>query len=147
MFLCGTFNTAVDSKNRVRLPAKLKADLGDKYILMPGMGGCIYVIREDQPQVILNTLTANESIDPERERMHRALLSQCSNVDADVQGRFTLPSNLVKYSGITGEVVIVGNVTKAEIWSAELYNAQGISTPTPETVTGLYSALNSTIAK
>ncbi len=142
MFLCGKFTTAVDSKNRVRLPAKLKSELGDKYILMPGMEGCIYVVREDQPQVILNILSGSESVDPAKEKILRELLSQCSSVDADVQGRFTLPTNLIQYAGITGEIEIVGNVTKAEIWATDRWNSNN-TVATPQSITELYSALNS----
>ncbi len=142
MFLCGKFTTTIDSKKRVRLPAKLKADLGERYILMPGMEGCIYVVREDQPQVMLSILSSSESADPAKESILRKLVSQCSSVEADVQGRFTLPANLVKYAGISDSVEIVGNITKAEIWSTERWDSQNVE-DTPQSITDMYAALNS----
>ncbi|MBQ8433370.1 MAG: cell division/cell wall cluster transcriptional repressor MraZ, partial [Clostridia bacterium] len=39
MFLVGNQQHALDDKNRIRLPAKFREQLGSSYILMPGTNG------------------------------------------------------------------------------------------------------------
>ena len=43
MFLLGNFQHTLDDKNRIRLPSKLRDQMGDKYVVMPGLNGCIAV--------------------------------------------------------------------------------------------------------
>ncbi len=119
MFLLGNFQHQLDDKNRIRLPAKFRADLGDKYILMPGTGGCIYVYKADETQKILATLNDMQSMDPVKEEWIRSLVSEGCSVDADSQGRFVLPSNLQEIAGINKDVRVVGSISKVELWSEE----------------------------
>ncbi|HIT77746.1 MAG TPA: division/cell wall cluster transcriptional repressor MraZ [Candidatus Limihabitans stercoravium] len=119
MFLLGNFQHQLDDKNRIRLPAKFRADLGDKYILMPGTGGCIYVYKADETQKILATLNDMQSMDPVKEEWIRSLVSEGCSVEADSQGRFVLPSNLQEIAGINKDVRVVGSISKVELWSEE----------------------------
>lgn len=119
MFLLGNFQHQLDDKNRIRLPAKFRADLGDKYILMPGTGGCIYVYKADETQKILATLNDMQSMDPIKEEWIRSLVSEGCSVEADSQGRFVLPSNLQEIAGINKDVRVVGSISKVELWSEE----------------------------
>lgn len=119
MFLLGNFQHQLDDKNRIRLPAKFRADLGDKYILMPGTGGCIYVYKADETQKILATLNDMQSMDPVKEEWIRSLVSEGCSVDADSQGRFVLPGNLQEIAGINKDVRVVGSISKVELWSEE----------------------------
>lgn len=119
MFLLGNFQHQLDDKNRIRLPAKFRADLGDKYILMPGTGGCIYVYKADETQKILSALNDMQSMDPVKEEWIRSIVSEGCAVEADGQGRFVLPSNLQQIAGIVKDVRVVGSISKAELWSEE----------------------------
>lgn len=119
MFLLGNFQHQLDDKNRIRLPAKFRADLGDKYILMPGTGGCIYVYKADETQKILATLNDMQSMDPVKEEWIRSLVSEGCSVEPDSQGRFVLPSNLQEIAGINKDVRVVGSISKVELWSEE----------------------------
>jgi MraZ protein len=40
-------------------------------------------------------------------------------VECDKQGRITLPQNLIKWAGITKDVVVVGVLNRFEIWDEE----------------------------
>lgn len=141
MFLCGKYPTQLDDKNRIRLPSKLRASLGDNYILLPGMDGCVYVLKEDEPQAILNAIMGSESTNPEQENILRSLVSEGGNVEVDAQGRFTLPTNLKEYAGISKDIVIVGNITKVEIWSKNTWDSRQVDR-TPQAINKLYAALS-----
>ena len=43
----GTVYHAMDAKNRIRIPAKLKKELGDNYYFAKGTDGCIFIFPEE----------------------------------------------------------------------------------------------------
>ena len=132
MFLCGSYSHQLDDKNRIRLPSRLRAELGEKYILLPGTKGCIYLVNADDPQTIIKSIGLLESLNPDSEDDLRTLLSASSIVEADAQGRFKLPDNLIAFANIKKDIWINGNISKVEIWSDESWcerNKRVDSTP------------------
>ena len=143
MFLCGSYNHQLDDKNRIRLPSRFRDELGTKYVLLPGTNGCIYLFKDDEPQTILKELCNMESLDPESENKLRTLLSAGRSVEADSQGRFMLPDNLIAFAGIDKEILINGNISKVEIWSAESWQRRnGNVDSTPSGIDEIYRSLN-----
>lgn len=124
MFLVGNFQHALDDKNRIRLPAKHREVLGNNYILMPGLNGCIFVYPADQEQKLLQVIQDLDSFDPERAEWIRSIAEFSATAEADSQGRFMLPQDLLEIAGIKKNVRIVGAISKVEIWSEEAYVAR-----------------------
>ena len=109
-----------------------RAELGEKYILLPGTKGCIYLVNADDPQTIIKSIGLLESLNPDSEDDLRTLLSASSIVEADAQGRFKLPDNLITFANIKKDIWINGNISKVEIWSDESWcerNKRVDSTP------------------
>ncbi len=121
MFLVGNQQHALDDKNRIRLPAKFREQLGNSYILMPGTNGCIFVYPADEQQKLLQLIADADSFDPIQSEWVRRIAEFSALVDADSQGRFMLPDDLIEICGIQKNVRIVGAISKAEIWSEERY--------------------------
>ena len=121
MFLVGNFQHALDDKNRIRLPAKHREVLGNSYILMPGLNGCIFVYPAEQEQKLLQVIQDLDSFDPERAEWIRSIAEFSATAEADSQGRFMLPQDLLEIAGIKKNVRIVGAISKVEIWSEEKY--------------------------
>lgn len=121
MFLVGNQQHVLDDKNRIRLPAKHREVLGNKYILMPGTDGCIFVYPESDQNKIVSAMADVDSLDPEITELVRSLTEFASTVEADNQGRFMLTQDLMDICGITKNVRIVGAINKVEIWSEERY--------------------------
>ena len=42
------YSHQLDAKNRMRIPAKLREELGENYSITVGTGGCLYVYTEEQ---------------------------------------------------------------------------------------------------
>ena len=124
VFLVGNFQHALDDKNRIRLPAKHREVLGNNYILMPGLNGCITVYSADQEQKLLDIIKDLDSFDPERAEWIRSIAEFSATAEADSQGRFMLPQDLLEIAGIKKNVRIVGAISKVEIWSEEAYIAR-----------------------
>jgi len=142
MFLLGNYQHALDDKNRIRLPSNFRKDMGDDYFLMPGTNGCIFVYKADETQTILSQLMSLDSLNPEQSLMLTQLTAFSRNVSADSQGRFMLPDDLIERFGIKKDVRIVGAVTKAEIWSEELWQEKFGGDMSPKAVDDIYRNLD-----
>ena len=148
MLFVGNYQHALDDKNRIRLPAKHRELLGNDYILMPGMNGCIFVYSADEEQKFIKAFQDLDSFDPDTAERIRSITEFSATVEADKQGRFMLPQDLLEIAGIKKDVRIVGAVSKVEIWSEERYqerrNAQA---RTPEALNELYRSLHKAMEK
>lgn len=122
MFLVGNQQHVLDDKNRIRLPAKHREELGNKYILMPGTNGCIFVYPQSEEHKIISAFENFDSFDPDTAELVRSFSEFSATVEADSQGRFMLPQDLMDICGIVKNVRIVGAITKVEIWSEERYS-------------------------
>ena len=51
----------LDAKNRMRIPAKLREELGPNYSVTVGSGGCLYVYSEEQTKALKEKLNSINS--------------------------------------------------------------------------------------
>ena len=112
----------LDAKNRMRIPAKLREELGNNYSITVGTGSCLYVYTEEQMQKVKATLT---NINPYREKQLKAaryILYNTWEAEEDKQGRILLPENLRKYAKIEKNVIVLKGPNCVEIWSEEVWN-------------------------
>lgn len=148
MFLMGNYQHALDDKNRIRLPAGFRKEMGDDYFLMPGTNGCIFVYKADETQNVLASLMSLDSLNPEQSMLLTRLTAFSRSVTADGQGRFMLPDDLIKQMGIVKDVRIVGAMTKAEIWSEERWQEKfGNVEMTPAFFDDIYRELDAALKK
>lgn len=118
MFL-GEYRHQIDAKNRLRVPAKLKSELGDKFVITKGSNGCLFVFNSRMMENLYSKLQNIPISDVQAQRSIRMLFSAASEAENDDQGRFLLPQNLKAFAGISKNVVIIGAGTHLEIWSEE----------------------------
>ncbi|MCM1533776.1 MAG: division/cell wall cluster transcriptional repressor MraZ [Corallococcus sp.] len=143
MFLVGNQQHALDDKNRIRLPAKHREELGNNYILMPGMNGCIFVYPANEQEKLLAAIKDMDSFDPERAEWVRSIAEFSATAEADSQGRFMLPQDLLDICGIKKNVRIVGAISKVEIWSEERYlERRNVQDHSPKGFDALYRNLH-----
>ena len=112
----------LDAKNRMRIPAKLREELGSNYTITVGTGKCLYVYTEEQMQKVKATLS---NINPFREKQLKAarfILYNSWEAEEDKQGRILLPENLRKYANIEKNVIVFKGPNCVEIWSEEVWN-------------------------
>ena len=121
MLLLGNFQHALDDKNRIRLPAKYREKLGNEYILMPGIGGCIFLYPAEAEDKFLKAVEDIGEFNTKSAETIRRISEMSATVDADAQGRFMLTQELLKFAKIDKDVRIVGAINRIEIWSEELY--------------------------
>lgn len=120
--LTGEYNHQLDAKNRIRIPAKLKKELGDEYYFAKGTNGCIFVFPKETVDAQFEKLKEIKLTDLEQQKGLRTFAKSYVQGEEDNQGRVVLNPALKKYAQIKKDVVICGAVTRIEIWAKEIYD-------------------------
>ena len=145
MLYLGNFQHSLDDKNRIRLPAKYREKLGNEYILMPGIDGCIFLYPAEAEEKFLRAVEAME-FDAEKADLITRIAAISATVEADSQGRFMLTTDLLKFAKIDKDVRIRGAFNKIEIWSEEIYVERFESKPqTPEALNESYTTFHKAV--
>ena len=117
-----TYMHQLDAKNRMRIPAKLREELGPNYSVMLGSGGCLYVYTEEQTQKIREKLNNINPFKESQLKAARYILHNSWDAEEDKQGRILIPENLRKYAKIEKNMIVVEGPQCVEIWSEESWN-------------------------
>ena len=128
MFI-GEYSHAIDSKNRIIVPARFRENLGNIFILTKGLDGCLYVYPKSEWEIFENKLKILPLTNKNARAFSRFFFAGASEVEMDKQGRILIPQNLSQYAGINKDIVSIGVSSRIEIWSLEnwvKYNDENI---------------------
>ncbi|MBR2240189.1 MAG: division/cell wall cluster transcriptional repressor MraZ [Clostridia bacterium] len=120
--LIGEYEHTLDVKGRLIMPAKLREDIGDKFIITKGLDGCLFGFSLNEWTNFEEKLKSLPLTNKNARDFVRFFLSGAVNVEIDKQGRFLVASNLREYASMEKEVVIIGVGTRIEFWSKENWN-------------------------
>lgn len=115
MFL-GRFEHSVDTKGRVAVPARFRDQLSGELIITRGNDRCLYLFTQASWEPLAEKLNSLPTGDMDARNMRRAIFSAAEPVELDKQGRVIIPDHLRQYSGISGNVAIIGVGNYIEIW-------------------------------
>jgi protein mraZ len=114
----GTYTPKLDEKGRFFLPAKFREELDEGLVITRGQEHCLAVY----PMSTFVEMTreiAKGSVSVKKVRDYQRMLAAgASDTAADKQGRVMVPPMLRRYAGLGKEIVIVGAITRIEIWDA-----------------------------
>lgn len=119
---CSQFSHNLDEKNRFKIPASMRDELGVKAYLIKSPDidtKCVYLYSESGWNELYKEFNQGGEHNQERRRLARKILSGVVYGEVDKGGRLTLNSALKEYAGIEDSVQIVGNNNHIEIWSPE----------------------------
>ena len=119
--LMGEYEHTLDAKGRISMPAKLRKDMGDKFILTKGLDGCLFAFSQEEWLNFENKLKLLPLSDKNARNFVRYFLAGATECEFDKQGRILLPANLREYAGIDKDIVSVGVYSRVEIWSRDRY--------------------------
>lgn len=120
MFI-GEYEHSVDAKGRVIMPAKLRDDIGEKFVLTKGLDGCLFAYSQTEWLNFEEKLKTLPLTNKNARDFVRFFLSGAIECEIDKQGRFLIPSNLRGYSKLDKEIVILGVGTRIEIWNKDAW--------------------------
>lgn len=123
MIKCSQDSTpSIDAKGRVNFPAKLREELGERFIITRGLDNCLFVYSVDEWDQLaakLHELPISKSAP-----LNRFFFAGAAEAEPDKQGRVLLPAHLREYAGLDRDVTIAGVSNRAEIWDSERWEKQ-----------------------
>ena len=131
--MIGKFPAKMDDKNRLFVPAKLRAELGEDFYVTLGVNcghRCLTVYTAAEWQTLSDNFNALSI--SKRAGATSLIFMNAVQCNPDKQFRFGLSQFLLNYAGIDREVMIVGRAGQAEIWDAAEFAAFETENLTPE---------------
>ena len=117
--LIGEYEHSLDAKGRLIMPAKLREDIGEKFIITKGLDGCLFAFSLEEWKNFETKLRSLPISNKDARAFSRFFFAGAIDCEIDKQGRFLISSNLREFAGLQKEVVIVGMDSRIEIWSKE----------------------------
>lgn len=118
----GEYHHNLDSKGRLIIPAKLRAQIGKKMVFTRGMEGCIFGYTMDTWHELEAKLAHLPLTKRNVRNFMRLFYSGAMECEFDKQGRVNLTATLKRHAGLDKECVIVGVSNRIEIWSQKRWH-------------------------
>jgi MraZ protein len=122
----GTYISTIDAKRRIKLPKKLReavppASSNEHFVIGPGYDGCIFLYPTDEWTRQEEKLKSLKPELAEHRFLERIFVPESEDVRVDRVGRLTIPDRLLKLAQIRKEVLILGILSRIEVWAPEVY--------------------------
>lgn len=122
----GTYRFSVDNKGRVNIPSKLRKslsdDIKDYFVVTRGFDKCVYVYPLDEWARTEEELQKLSDYSPEDRLFSRLVYENATDVQLDSQARIVIPVELRQHASIEGDIIIIGNRNKIELWNPKIYD-------------------------
>lgn len=123
----GESTHAMDAKGRVHVPRRFQSQLscdsqGNPLVFLTlGLEGCLFLFSEAGYAKAVQGMDTQPFVGEEVRTVQRLFLSKVNLVPLDAAGRLLIPEPLRKKVGLEKELVMIGLVDRAEIWSREAW--------------------------
>ena len=117
----GEYQHTLDAKGRLFIPAKLREQLGDSFVVTKGLDDCLFVYPQEAWEELEQKI--RQLPNTKSRSLQRFYLSSAADVTVDRQGRIVIPPVLRSYAKLERDVVVIGVGERAELWDARRWNA------------------------
>ncbi|HWF50689.1 MAG TPA: division/cell wall cluster transcriptional repressor MraZ [Solirubrobacteraceae bacterium] len=119
----GTFDHALDAKNRLTVPARFRSALADEVVLVgspeitPGEPRSLAVwTAEAYDTYTASTLSGMNPLSATARDLRRFFFNHSHDTELDSAGRVMIPPFLMSYAGLGKDVVVTGSGECLEVW-------------------------------
>lgn len=121
----GTYRYKIDPKGRLAVPPAFRRTLGrqGQSLVLTPLDACLAVYTTAQWERLRSQLEALPAFSKQSLTMTRLLASRAVDATLDVQGRILLPPALRATARLGREAVVVGVLSRFEIWGASTWDA------------------------
>jgi MraZ protein len=121
----GQHEHSLDAKDRLTIPAKLRAQLADGVVVSKSLDPCV----EIHPASGFNRYAARvegglNPLSGKARLIRRHIHSGAEDAELDSAGRVKIPKPLIAHGDLSGTCMIVGADTHLEVWSPERWAEQ-----------------------
>ncbi len=132
-FFTSEYESKLDAKGRLVLPARIKAQLPEgeshELVIRRGFEPCLILYPMAEFKKVFSKISSLNEFNEEYRKLQRNFLSGVVTVELDNNGRFLLPKNLLTYAQIDKDAMLVGLGSKVEIWNPAVYEKHKITDP------------------
>ena len=122
-----TYESAIDAKGRISVPAPFRSVLGEKarIYVYPAIDGtaCLEGCGEELMAVYRQVTSRMSLQDPARVALVHAIYTKSVERKLDETGRISLPADMLAQVGITTHMTFAGALDRFRIWNPENYKA------------------------
>ena len=123
--LLGEFTQRLDAKNRLTLPAKLRAAFAEGVVVTKGFDGCLFVFpRGNWDSFVEARLERLDPFNKESRRLSRWFYGGANEYELDGQGRVMLSQSLLQHAQLDKDIVVAGARDYLEVWDGEAWTRQ-----------------------
>lgn len=120
MFM-GEYQHTIDEKGRMIIPSKFREALGSNFVVTRGLDQCLFVYPRSEWEVLEQKLKTLPLMKSDARAFTRFFFSGATECELDKQGRVNIPNNLLQYSKLDKECVVLGVSNRVEIWSKDIW--------------------------
>lgn len=121
MFI-GEYQHSLDTKGRVIIPSKFREELGEEFVITKGLDGCLFVYSKSEWKKLEEKLQQLPISNKEARAFVRFFFAGATECVLDKQGRALLPQNLREHAHLKREAVVIGVMSRIEIWDREYWD-------------------------
>lgn len=121
----GSFTHSLDAKRRIIFPSSWRNQTGEsnRLFAFPHPDArCIYLYTAEEMSRRLHQLRSGRPLDPQDQQALRSFTAGADMLVWDAQGRIRIGDNLLAHAEVKEQVVLVGTLTRIELWSAENFD-------------------------
>jgi len=120
----GKYYYSVDPKGRVMIPAPYRSILlsnysSKLYVTTAAFDKCLYIYPFEEWQRFEERVRALPQMKESVRWLMRRVVASAHECEMDRQGRILIPASLRADTDINGEVAVVGQVDKMELWNKD----------------------------
>jgi len=123
----GTHNPKLDEKGRFFLPVKYREAFSDGLVITRGEDRCLAIYTPEAFSKMAEQVMSGPTTVKSVRDLQRMLAANATDEAPDRQGRVSIPAQLRAYAGLDKDIVVVGAMTRVEVWDAAAW--ESYSTP------------------
>ncbi len=121
----GSFHHTLDPKRRLIVPSIWRAMLGENarlFVFPHPDRKCLYLYTAAEMNRRLQQLREAGAVDPNDQQAVRAMTAAADAPAVDAQGRVRIRDELLAHAEVDSRVVLVGTLTRIELWNEEQFD-------------------------
>jgi MraZ protein len=120
--LYGEFDLAIDEKNRLSIPSEVRKSLdperdGDKFFLIVGVNKWLWLYPDRSYETMVSKLASEMAPGEDMLDFDQMNFAMADRQKWDDQGRMQIPPKIVRRTGLSKEVTLIGVRDHLELWN------------------------------
>ncbi len=120
--LIGKYYHTIEAAGRISLPKPFRSS-SKTWVVTRGFDGCLFLLPEESFKEEVEKINQRSFTQKDTRDLVRLLANDAVSVTPDKLGRVQLPEYLIHFAHLEKDIVLVGSITRIELWGRETYHA------------------------